>query len=65
MGGKRLKLSKFVKEQAQQYALTIVAMEEKLLKLMETCKTLQADNQSLTKQLEGITISNSFEIKSM
>ena len=55
----------FRKEQAQQYALTIVALEEKLLKLMETSKTLQVENQSLTKHLEDATTSSTLTIQSM
>lgn len=45
----------YLQEQAQQYALTIVALEEKLLRIMESCKTVQSDNQNLKENLESTT----------
>ena len=43
-----------MQEQAQQYAFTIVAMEGKLLKMLEKTKAIQSENQSLQERLDDV-----------
>lgn len=52
-----------LQEQAQQYALTIVAMEDKLLNLIESYKALQTENQTLKAQVDSASAANTEDIK--
>ena len=40
-----------MQEKSDQYALTIVALEKKLLELMDKCDSLQTDNVDLSEKL--------------
>ena len=53
-----------IQEQAQQHAITIIAMEEKLLSMMKTCKVLQEENQTVNAQLESKVTMSTAEIRS-
>ena len=52
-----------LQEQAQQYALTVVAMEEKLSNLMESHKALKTENETLKAQLTSTNIANMDDMK--
>lgn len=50
-----------MQEQAQQYAFTIVAMEGKLLEMLEKTKAMHSENQSLQECLDGVTTTSAKE----
>lgn len=54
-----------VQEQSEQYALTIVALEEKLLGLMDRCKIMQTEKVDLTEKLRVKTTTCEEETKCM
>lgn len=54
-----------LQEQSEQYAATIVALEDKLLKLMDKCKTLQNENIELAEKLNMETTTCQREVKGM
>lgn len=50
-------------EQSEQYALTIVALEAKLLELMDKCKTLNNENLELVEKLKVETMTGHEKIE--
>lgn len=52
----------FFQEQSQQYACTIVALEERLLKRMEECKIVEDENHNLKELVERARTSNVSEV---
>ena len=52
-----------MQEQSEQYAATIVALEDKLLELMDRCKSLQNENIELTDKLTVETTTYQNEMK--
>ena len=54
-----------IQEQSEQYATTIVALEEKLLQLMDKCKSLQNENIELAEKLSVETTTCQREVKGM
>ena len=54
-----------MQEQSEQYAATIVALEEKLLELMDKWKSLQNENTELAEKLTVETTACQTEVKGM
>lgn len=52
-----------MQEQSEQYAATIVALEDKLLELMDRCKSLQNENVELADKLTVETTTCQNEVK--
>ena len=57
-----LRTLSFSQEQSQQYACTIVSLEEKLLKRMEECKIVEDENRDLKELVETVRTSNVSEV---
>ena len=54
-----------MQKQSEQYALTIAALEEKLLKSMDKCNSLHTDNVGLFEELKMKTTICEEDLKSM
>ena len=54
-----------MQKQSEQYALTIVALEEKVLKLMDKCNSLHTENVDLFEELKVKTATCEDDFKSM
>lgn len=54
-----------MQEQSEQYAATIVALEEKLLELMDKSKSLQNENMELADKLTVETTTCQNKVKGM